>query len=467
MTKKMKFDKSIKSDSKLENESYLSYNNNNNSLILNTLQSEITVKDNSVDNKKFLIKVYEPKKIESQNNIDKIKNCPYQEKKIDIIENIENNSNIKYSVKYFEPTTQNKNNFSATNTENHNNNENLSSFKKDCQTKDNDKMLFDKNMGFHLNFTPKNNRMNEHDQNNRKETNKFIKYFHQSKEKLNEIFEELDDNPAASNNTKNSNSFEKTEFFQKSIDNQEIYKKEITPIIIENSENKLINSEINSIGINQTSFQKENFKLLKIIGQFNLGFIITYSAESNQIFIIDQHAADEKTNYEKLMKNYKFQSQLLITPLNLNHLTQLELHTLKNNPTIFEKNGFSLDFKKDSNSNNETQDIYLKALPCFKNVQFDLNDFYELLRNIQNNESYSEEAMRPRKVQTSIAFKACRGSKMIGDSLSLKDMEIMVYKLAELQSPWNCPHGRPTMIKSESLSNILQKIQFKRFENCK
>lgn len=446
MTKKMKFDKPIKSDSKFENESVFS--NSNNNLNLNNFQSEIIIKDNLVENKNYLVKVYEPKKIESHSH--------FQDKKMDI-ENIEKSNNdinnTQYSVKYFQPTTQNIINFNATQPENNNVTSSPNSFKKECRSKGNDQFSTDKKL-LNSNFIPKKN--------SQKMKNKFIEYFHGSKETLNKIFHELDDtcNQLASKNAENSNSIERN--FQKDIDNQEFYKQEIqdNKIINENSENKLINSEIDAIEIEKNSFQKESFKLLKIIGQFNLGFIITYSSESNQIFIIDQHAADEKTNYERLMKNYQFQLQLLITPLNLNHLTQLELHTIKNNPTIFEKNGFSLDFKQDSN--NQFQDIYLKALPCFKNIQFDLNDFYELLRNVQSSENYSEEAIRPKKVQTSIAFKACRGSKMVGDPLSLKEMESIVFKLSELQSPWNCPHGRPTMIKSDSLSNILEKIQFKR-----
>jgi len=43
------------------------------------------------------------------------------------------------------------------------------------------------------------------------------------------------------------------------------------------------------------------------------------------------------------------------------------------------------------------------------------------------------------------ANRACRGSIMIGKSLSHTDMEGVVKKLGEVEHPWNCPHGRPTM----------------------
>jgi len=214
---------------------------------------------------------------------------------------------------------------------------------------------------------------------------------------------------------------------------------------------------------NGLAFCKENFRNLKIIGQFNVGFIITYLKERDAIFIVDQHAADEKANFEKLIKEYKFESQMLINPLNLSNLTDIELHTIKENLSIFEKNGFSLIFKNDKEENN--QKILLKSLPCFKNVQFNLDDFYELLKNINQLDHYSnDEIIRPCKFKSSIAYKACRSSLMVGDCLNKKEMKKVVDKLSELVSPWNCPHGRPTMIKSENLSNIMTKIKVLRPE---
>ena len=63
---------------------------------------------------------------------------------------------------------------------------------------------------------------------------------------------------------------------------------------------------------------KDDFNELKILGQFNLGFIIVRrdaKSEGNDqidLFIVDQHAADEKFNFENLQSNHKIQSQRLI-----------------------------------------------------------------------------------------------------------------------------------------------------------
>ena len=59
-------------------------------------------------------------------------------------------------------------------------------------------------------------------------------------------------------------------------------------------------------------FGKEDFKRLKIIGQFNLGFILAVKADTNQLFIMDQHATDEKCTFERLSQTTVIHSQRLI-----------------------------------------------------------------------------------------------------------------------------------------------------------
>jgi hypothetical protein len=61
---------------------------------------------------------------------------------------------------------------------------------------------------------------------------------------------------------------------------------------------------------------------------------------------------------------------------------------------------------------------------------------------------------RPSKVRAMLAMRACRGSIMIGTALSHGQMQQTVARLADLDSPWNCPHGRPTM---RHICSVLQK----------
>ena len=56
-----------------------------------------------------------------------------------------------------------------------------------------------------------------------------------------------------------------------------------------------------------------------------------------------------------------------------------------------------------------------------------------------------KEILRPKKVYSMLANRACRQSIMVGKALDHKTMKKVVTNLAKLESPWNCPHGRPTL----------------------
>uniref|UniRef100_A0A2K6M6J9 PMS1 homolog 2, mismatch repair system component n=1 Tax=Rhinopithecus bieti TaxID=61621 RepID=A0A2K6M6J9_RHIBE len=108
-------------------------------------------------------------------------------------------------------------------------------------------------------------------------------------------------------------------------------------------------AEVKDLGHGSTSVDSEGFSIpdtgkMEIIGQFNLGFIITKLNED--IFIVDQHATDEKYNFEMLQQHTVLQGQRLIAPQTLN-LTAVNEAVLIENLEIFRKNGF--DFVIDEN----------------------------------------------------------------------------------------------------------------------
>ena len=60
--------------------------------------------------------------------------------------------------------------------------------------------------------------------------------------------------------------------------------------------------------------------------------------------------------------------------------------------------------------------------------------------------------IRPSRVRAMLAMRACRGSIMVGTALSKQRMQTIVERLAGLDGPWNCPHGRPTLRHVHTLS---------------
>ncbi|XP_067005498.2 mismatch repair endonuclease PMS2 [Anabrus simplex] len=181
---------------------------------------------------------------------------------------------------------------------------------------------------------------------------------------------------------------------------------------------------------------KDMFAKMEIVGQFNLGFIITLL--DSDLFIIDQHATDEIYNFETLQKTTVLQNQKLVIPQHLN-LTYVNENILIENQDIFHKNGFEFIINE---SAEPTQRVQLTAIPMSKNWTFGKEDIDELLFMLQD---APHTMCRPSRVRAMFASRACRKSVMIGTALSYSDMRRLVNHMGEIDQPWNCPHGRPTM----------------------
>jgi DNA mismatch repair protein PMS2 len=205
--------------------------------------------------------------------------------------------------------------------------------------------------------------------------------------------------------------------------------------------NILDNQETIENQLNMT-VRKDDFNNMKIIGQFNLGFILVSRTKSDgcsDLFVIDQHASDEKANFEKFQAETIMQHQPLVVPRRL-QLTAVEELTLVKNLPILEKNGFIIELDEDEPPGSQCK---LASLPFSKTTIFDESDLNELLYLIH--ESPGNQSVRCSKLRAMFAMRACRSSIMVGQSLTRSTMERVVKRLAELDKPWNCPHGRPTL----------------------
>lgn len=226
---------------------------------------------------------------------------------------------------------------------------------------------------------------------------------------------------------------------------------------------------------------------MQVIGQFNLGFILARCSR-NHLWILDQHACDEKYNYEQLCKKTVMHEQPLIRPLPL-ELTPSEEACVLDHMDIFEANGFRFSFNDQAPIRHR---LSLTALPHSgahegrKAVQFGPSDVSGLCSILTEGSSYDagsggtgtdgngmygNNAVRRHactgassfdrsdrllarlpKAIAMFASRACRTSIMIGTALSHKEMNTIVQKLAKVDVPWNCPHGRPTM---RHVTNVL------------
>ena len=182
--------------------------------------------------------------------------------------------------------------------------------------------------------------------------------------------------------------------------------------------------------------QDAKFPSLKVIGQFNNSYIL--SQYEGDLYIIDQHAAHEKINFEKYMKEIKDRkvvSQILLMP-EVIELTIGEAVFAEENEKIFKDCGFIFEyFGKNT--------IALKEVPIFLGGKDPKSIFMDVLVNLESMGSGKESEVRYNK----IAQIACKASVKAMDRLSYEEMIALVNELRLIEEPFTCPHGRPTIIK--------------------
>lgn len=197
----------------------------------------------------------------------------------------------------------------------------------------------------------------------------------------------------------------------------------------------------------QKNISKAEFEKMDIIGQFNLGFIITKL--NNDLFIVDQHASDEKYNFEQMQLNTVMDTQKFVVP-KLLELTAAAKSVITEHEDVFRRNGFH--FKKEVDAE-DSQKVYLTRVPISNNVVFGKSDVDELIFMLQDDSNYSKNRV-PSKVRAMYASRACRKSIMVGKALSQNEMRRVLDHMGTIDQPWNCPHGRPTMRHLVNLSRL-------------
>lgn len=224
-----------------------------------------------------------------------------------------------------------------------------------------------------------------------------------------------------------------------------VIKSETVVIKSETADNKEIEPEIKQpqpeVKYEQTNLfdekilTKENKAKYKIIGQvFDTYWIVQYE---RKMFIIDQHAAHEKVNYERMMKRFmakEVASQNILPPIIVS-LSGKEEAVFKENEEAFKNLGFEIDFF----GGNE---YAIRAVPVDLYRHNDRELFLAVLDELAEGNSRGSYL----SIEEKIADMACKASVKGGDKLSLAEAEALIDELLELDNPYNCPHGRPTII---------------------
>ena len=193
---------------------------------------------------------------------------------------------------------------------------------------------------------------------------------------------------------------------------------------------------------------KEALVRHKLIGQvFDTYWIVEYD---KQMYIIDQHAAHEKVLYErtlKAMKEKEFTTQMINPPIILT-LNDNEVIVLKK----FLKNFEELGYEIESFGGN---DFAVRGVPA---------NLYsigskELLMELIDSLTTESSSLKSEIINDKIATMSCKAAVKGNNTLSEAEINTLIDELLSLDNPYNCPHGRPTII---SMSKYELEKKFKR-----
>ena len=201
-------------------------------------------------------------------------------------------------------------------------------------------------------------------------------------------------------------------------------------ITYDNTQNQAISTE--SI----KSESKAKFPDLRIIGQFNKTYILAEYADT--LYIIDQHAAHEKILYEKYSKDIE-NGEIVVQQLLLPCLIDLSLDDYEcynENKDIFINSGFVIE---EFGGNT----ISLKEVPYFLGKLDAKNFLLSIIDNLKNLGSGKTVEVKLNKIATM----ACKAAVKANDYLTQLEMEKLISDLRYIDNPFNCPHGRPIIIK--------------------
>ena len=211
-------------------------------------------------------------------------------------------------------------------------------------------------------------------------------------------------------------------------------------------------TEWNSIPKQESLFSapflsEEARKSHRIIGEiFRTYWLIEYE---ESLYIMDQHAAHEKVNFERMMKRKREKKQMSqnILPLSI-HLQNKEKEILFTYSGTFQEMGYQWD--------EEAGGVRLTAIP----VDFPSVDKEEVFLEILDGLSEDSEQLSGESLYNKIASMSCKAAIKGNQQISFQECDALLDELLQLENPFACPHGRPTIIafRKQDLEKMFKRI---------
>lgn len=239
------------------------------------------------------------------------------------------------------------------------------------------------------------------------------------------------------------------------IDTKKVNEKADASITEKTAENKVINTQEKAMQPEKEQYEQLKFldeKAMishRIIGQlFDTYWLVEYG---KNLYMIDQHAAHEKVLYERMMKKLKedgrCESQYISPPIVLS-LSMREEEVLKENMELFKNLGYEIEPFGG-------KEYSISAVPSNIPGVADSELLIEVLDGLVEDNRKGEADI----IREKIASMSCKAAVKGNNKLSLDEIKTLIDELLSLENPYNCPHGRPTII---SMSKYEIERKFKR-----
>lgn len=210
--------------------------------------------------------------------------------------------------------------------------------------------------------------------------------------------------------------------------------KEPTEDLIVNSDFKKEKIETEEVEIHEDV--KEKLPLLYPVGLVHGTYIICQN--ENGMYLIDQHAAKERINYELVKEKLlhpKKESMVMLIPITLEYPTN-EFIILKENFELLRSMNFEIDeFGVNS--------IIVKAHPVWIPNDYEEDNIKRILETVIHKEKNFDLQLFYDHVS---ATAACKMSIKANTNITMEEMENLIADLRNCENPFNCPHGRPTVV---------------------
>lgn len=197
------------------------------------------------------------------------------------------------------------------------------------------------------------------------------------------------------------------------------------------------------------SLDKDLLQRLTFIGQVDAKYLVTIDATTGVLVALDQHAVDERIRFEKVCQDIT--EKIISIPRRTawrRHISEEDAWILASVGRVVNSWGFHFSV--------DAQRLEVTATPCLLGETLTPQDLLEFVQFIRQNKELPVVLLKPPAIHRILASKACRQAITFNTTLSNDVCEQLLLELANTERPFQCAHGRPSVVPIADISAVLR-----------